>query len=327
MRVADRGELVRPAVRVALVQRGEDRAGRPPGGAVPGVPGVAEVVEAGEQLARERGVDAVLALQRAERGEVEAQAPGVGVEAGELAGVEDERRARPVAAARPLADDAEPEGVVAGDLERERHGLSPAGGLDQRRVGARLARGAVEALDRPPADPEGRLAAGVGDQVDAGTGPVRWHGGRDAQPVGGEQRPELGAERDGRVVERAGLRGGDPVDRAGDLERVDGRPLGADERGEALLGPPQAVARVVAVREHVRRATLRDRRSAVACGASVGAAALTSPAAPASAAPATAAATARSRRPRSRRSTASAAARSPRRARRRPGRRSAARRS
>ena len=266
VRVADRGELVRPAVGVALVQRGEDRAGRPPGGAVPGVPGVAEVVEAGEQLARERGVDAVLALQRAERGEVEAQAPGVGVEAGELAGVEDERRARPVAAARALADDAEPEGVVAGDLERERDGLSPARGLDQRRVGARLARGAVEALDRPPADPERRLAAGVGDQVDAGAGPVRRHGGRDAQPVGGEQRPELGAERDGRVVERVGLRGGDPVDRAGDLERVDGRPLGADERGEALLGPAQAVARVVAVREHVRRATLRDRRSAVACG-------------------------------------------------------------
>src|SRR4029079_1030615 len=58
VRVADRGELVRAAVRVALVQRGEDRAGRRPGGAVVGVPGVAEVVEAGEQLARERGVDA-----------------------------------------------------------------------------------------------------------------------------------------------------------------------------------------------------------------------------------------------------------------------------
>ncbi len=272
VRVADRGELVRPAGGVTLVQRGEDRAGRAPGGAVLGVPRVAEVVEAGEQLARERGVDAVLALQRAERGEVEAQAPGVGVEAGELAGVEDERRARPVAAAGALADDAEPERVVAGDLEGERDRLSPARGVDQRRVGARLAVGAVEALERPPVDPERRLAAGVGDHVDASAGPPGRHGGRDAEPVGGEERPELGAERHGRVGERIGLLGGDAADRARDLERVDGRPLGTDERGEALLGPAQAVARVVAVREHVGRATLRDRCAVVACGAGAAAA-------------------------------------------------------
>src|SRR6185295_4514110 len=152
--VADRGQLVRAAGRVALVERGEQRAGPPPRRPVRGVPGVADAIETGEQLARKGGVDALLELERAQDAEVEAQPPGVRVEARELAAVEQERRARPVRAVRALADDAVAERVVAGDLEREAQRLAAARRFDERRVRSWLGRGGVQALHGAPAHPQ-----------------------------------------------------------------------------------------------------------------------------------------------------------------------------
>ena len=138
--MADRGQLVRAAGRVALVERGEQRAGRPH---------VARSAASQALQTRSRPASSSPAnagstpsssssARRTPKSKHSRQASGV--EARELAAVEHERRARPVRAVRALADDAVAERVVAGDLEREAQRLAAARRCDERRVRARLAR-------------------------------------------------------------------------------------------------------------------------------------------------------------------------------------------
>jgi hypothetical protein len=131
--MADGRQLVRPARRVAVIERGQDRV------AVSArLAGRREVVEAGQQLPGKRRVDAVFELKRAQHGEVPQPPPRIGVEAGELAGIEDVRRDRAERPALALALDVPAERAVAGDLHLEGDPLAPAGAVDQRGVGPRL---------------------------------------------------------------------------------------------------------------------------------------------------------------------------------------------
>ncbi len=110
---------------------------------------------------------------------------------------------------------------------------------DERGVGADLAAPAAQALHGAAVAPQRRLAAGVEHEVDPLPGPGLGHRRGDPQPPGREQRPELGAERDRRVVEGRGRRPVDAARRARDLHAC--RPPRARDararRGGPRCGP------------------------------------------------------------------------------------------
>ena len=120
-----------------------------------------EGVQLGEEQPRPGRIDARLALQRAEHLEVVPLLPRPGVEAGELAAAQRERRRH------PLARLTEAEQVVARDLELERDPLAARGARDERRRRPDHPRPGVEPLHRLAAEPQRRLAARVEQQVDA----------------------------------------------------------------------------------------------------------------------------------------------------------------
>ena len=152
MRVPDRRQLVRVRRVAVLVERGQDRR----------IALVAEAVELLAQPARP-GLVARLRLERAQRLEVEGDAPGLGVEAGDVAAQQLGRRVR--RAEQPVAGQL--------DLQLDRARLGRRG---EHGVGPLAATARVEPLDDGPVAPQRGLAARDEEEIDALAAPLLGHG-------------------------------------------------------------------------------------------------------------------------------------------------------
>ena len=239
MRVADRRQLVRAAAGVALVQRGEDRAGRRPGGAVAGVPGVAEVVEAGEQLARERRVERrprARARAATARSKHSRQASGSKRASSQASRTNGER-----VRYGPLRALARRRRSRTGRCRRSRARTRTASPPRRRAISVASGRGwrpgAVEALHGPAVDATASPRCGCRARGRRARRPRLRAPSR--RPAASRSRTAARARRRARPARSRGSRPPrrlDAADRARDLQRVDRRALGMDERGEARLG-------------------------------------------------------------------------------------------
>jgi hypothetical protein len=225
--VPDRRDLVHARAVAALVQRGQDLR----------VPLVAEPVQLGQELACPALVEAVVRGERAQRLEVDVEPPRVLVEPCDVAAAQLDGRVLPAeeAVAREL------------DLEADPSAALRIPGDDGVVVMA------VQALRGAAVEPEGGLAVGIPEQVDAAAGPCLGDGRRTPEPVGRPERPETLAERRRPVLELLRLVAGDPVDGAGDEQLFERARLRVDERSEALRRLREPTARVPGVPDQTAR--------------------------------------------------------------------------
>ena len=228
MRVPDRGELVRVRGVAMLVERGQDRR----------IALVAEAIELLPQAARP-GLVARLRLERAQRLEVAGDAPGLGVEARDLAAQQLGRGVR--RAEHPVAGEL--------DLQLDRARLGRGG---EHGVGPLAATARIQPLDDGAVAPQRRLTVRHEQEIDALAAPLLRHGHAGAEPVGRPLRPEALAGLRRPVRERLRLVPRDPVDRPGHEHGIRRPGLGIHALAQPRRHQLEAVARVFEVPDHGR---------------------------------------------------------------------------
>ena len=134
----------------------------------------------------------MVGLELAQNLEVEEEVPGLRIEARDIATVENDWLDRRVASFGPYQRLIEvAEHAVTGDLDLEPELLASACLRSEHRVRSISKRTGIEALDATPVHPQGRLAVGHPEQVDAATIPGLWGRRPGIEPKRAPARPEL----------------------------------------------------------------------------------------------------------------------------------------